>query len=56
MRTMGWPFFQKNHPFDCIFAQGPMFHTGREKFFMQSEDTQMKLVILLLEHDKLCTA
>ena len=50
--SYGWPCFQKTSgQFDCIFVQGLTFDAGREKFFMQSEDTQMKLVILLLEHN-----
>ena len=54
--SYGWTCFQKtSRQFDCIFVQGLMFHTGREKFFMQSEGTQMKLVILLLEYNELCS-
>ena len=54
--SYGWPCFQKtSDQFDRICLQGFMFHTGREKFFMQSKDTQMKLVILLLEHNELCS-
>ena len=51
----GHAFKKTSGPFDCIFVQGPMFYTGREKSFMQSEETQIKLVILLLEHDEFCT-
>ena len=33
-----WACFQKTSgQLDCIFVQGVMFHTGGEKFFMQSE-------------------
>ena len=58
MPTVLWvaTAFKKHQVSSIAFlCRGPMFHAGREKFFMQSEDTQMKLVILLLEHDELCT-
>ena len=46
-----WPCFQKTSgQFDCIFVQGLMFHTGRGKFFMQSEFIGSRWITQIARH------